>query len=223
MTDSDSNPPSHAPSPSPQTPDSDTTFCVSSQVTCHISVLAPKGSRAKPKVKKEVKMKEFTHQFCVTLECYLLLLKMILSKHGQDKYKVTAWKCYGIKILCSPSCVYAQVYIDAEPKLITQILRKSDAININIIDEYKVSLLWTKFLSFRDRGEDLLLQLTFVSISLWTDAELLVLHHSDMDLIDVKGVHSSVSDRIQSSDVLWVWHCYSANLRRGFLMLGSSE
>ena len=117
MADSDSNPPSCAPSPSPQTPDSDTTFCVSSQITYHISVLAPKGSKAKPKVKKEIKTKEFTHQFCATSECYLLLLKTILLKHSQDKYKVTAQKRYSIKILCSPSHVYAQVYVNAEPKV----------------------------------------------------------------------------------------------------------
>ena len=57
------------------------------------------GPRAKPKVKKEIKTKEFTHQFCATSECYLLLLKTILFKHSQDKYKVTAQKHDGIKVL----------------------------------------------------------------------------------------------------------------------------
>jgi len=42
-----------------------------------------------------------------------------LSKHSQDKYKVTARKRYGIKVLCSPSRA------------------KSDAIDIDTFDEYK--------------------------------------------------------------------------------------
>jgi len=50
----------------------------------------PKGSKAKKaKDKKETKTKEFMHKFHATPEAYLLLLTTSLSKHSQDKYKVT--------------------------------------------------------------------------------------------------------------------------------------
>jgi hypothetical protein len=89
-------------SPSPPTPESQRSFKVSSQVTYYVpSGVASKGK--KPKEKKELKMKEFAHEFHATQQAYLLLLSTILVKYGQEKYKVSEWQCYGIKVLCSPA------------------------------------------------------------------------------------------------------------------------
>jgi hypothetical protein len=86
----DDSDPSGAPSLSD--PESEVSFHVSSQVTHHVLTAAPRGSKAKAKDKKEINTKESTHPFHTTLASYLLLLATILSKHGQDKYKVTEWR-----------------------------------------------------------------------------------------------------------------------------------
>ncbi|KAF8237242.1 hypothetical protein L208DRAFT_1248422 [Tricholoma matsutake] len=112
----DSNPPSR--SISPVHSESEILFWVSTQVTYHITVAAA-GKKAKPKDKKETKTKEFMHKFCATSESCLSLLTAILSKHGQEKYKVSKRQRFGIKILCSSACV------------------KGDAIDIDNFDEYK--------------------------------------------------------------------------------------
>jgi len=99
----DSNPPSR--SASPVHSESEISFRVSTQVTYHIAVAAT-GKKAKPKDKKETKTKEFMHKFRATSESYLALLTAILSKHGQEKYKVSERRRFGIKILCSPARAY---------------------------------------------------------------------------------------------------------------------
>jgi hypothetical protein len=106
MSDSNSNPPSC--STSPVNSESEISLRVSTQVTTyHITAaVASAGKKGKPKEKKETKTKEFMHKFHATLESYLSLLTSILSKHGQDKYKVSERRHFGIKILCSPSCAY---------------------------------------------------------------------------------------------------------------------
>jgi len=64
-------------SPSSSDPNAEVSFHVSSQVTHHIVMAAPRGSKAKVKDKKEIKMKEFTHTFHTTLACDLLLLTTV--------------------------------------------------------------------------------------------------------------------------------------------------
>ncbi|KAM6491722.1 hypothetical protein JOM56_012762 [Amanita muscaria] len=112
----DSNPPFHPVSPVHS--ESEISFRVSTQVTYHITA-AVTGKKAKPKEKKETKTKEFMHKFRATSESYLSLLTAILSKHGQEKYKVSERRRFGIKILCSPARA------------------KGDAIDIDNFDEYK--------------------------------------------------------------------------------------
>ena len=106
MTDSGLDNAPCAPSPLHSESGTSQAFRVSSQVTYHVLTPVPKGSKAKAKDKKETKTKEFVHKFRATPESYLLLLTTILSKHGQDKYKVTERRRYGIKVLSSPARAY---------------------------------------------------------------------------------------------------------------------
>ncbi|KAF8218658.1 hypothetical protein L208DRAFT_1383235 [Tricholoma matsutake] len=83
MPDSISNP---SRSPSPSLPESQLSFKVSSQVTYYVSSGAVLKGK-KPKEKKEMKTKEFSHEFCATQEAYLLLLSTILAKHATIRDK----------------------------------------------------------------------------------------------------------------------------------------
>ncbi|KAJ6555691.1 hypothetical protein DFH09DRAFT_1084857 [Mycena vulgaris] len=55
------------------------------------------GARSKTKPKGK-KTKEFSHSFESLEENYMSLLKMILLKHGEDKYNITKKMTYGIKV-----------------------------------------------------------------------------------------------------------------------------
>jgi hypothetical protein len=102
------------------TPDSDSVVSsqhkvtIASQLTHHTVVPAKQGTKGKAKDKKEVKTKELSHTFSPTSENYLVLLKAVLAKHGEEKYNVTDKKRYIFKVLCPPAkafvlvnCIYA--------------------------------------------------------------------------------------------------------------------
>ncbi|KAJ7355887.1 hypothetical protein DFH08DRAFT_803820 [Mycena albidolilacea] len=55
-------------------------------------------SKTKPKTKKETKTKEFTYTFEASLSNYLDFLKLILEKHGEERYNITAKMLYSMKV-----------------------------------------------------------------------------------------------------------------------------
>jgi hypothetical protein len=75
---------------------------VVSTVTHHTLVAGPvtaKSKAGKPKDKKEVKTKEFSHhKFEPSEDNYLTLLKTILAKHGEEQYNITPKMVYTIKV-----------------------------------------------------------------------------------------------------------------------------
>ncbi|KAF8189594.1 hypothetical protein K438DRAFT_1552338, partial [Mycena galopus ATCC 62051] len=73
---------------------------------------------AKPKFKKDVKTKEFSHTFEGTEDNYLTLLKTILSKHGEAQYNFTKKMTYCIKVQMPGR-------------------KKGEALDIDDVDEYK--------------------------------------------------------------------------------------
>ncbi|KAJ6569892.1 hypothetical protein B0H10DRAFT_2238147 [Mycena sp. CBHHK59/15] len=88
-----------------------------SMVPGHTTATGAK-SKSKSKDKKETKTKEFLHIFESSEANYILLLKAILAKHGEDKYNITEKMTYSIKVHL-PS------------------VKKGDAVDIDSYDEYK--------------------------------------------------------------------------------------
>ena len=83
---------------------------VSVQLTLHTVIMAQPGSKAKPKDKKEVKMKELTFTISPIPEKYSTFLNAILAKHGEEKYNITRKKYYSFKVLCLPSKVFVILF-----------------------------------------------------------------------------------------------------------------
>jgi hypothetical protein len=80
---------------------------VVSYLIYHTLIHTKTSSKAKPKEKKEMKMKELSHTFLPISENYITFLTAILAKHGDEKYKLTEKRRYGVKILCPLACTKA--------------------------------------------------------------------------------------------------------------------
>lgn len=85
-----------------QAPETEHKAKVTAQLLYHIPVIvqgSATGAKSKPKQreKKETKTKEFPHTFQATIENYHELLKIILVKHGEEKYS-TDKMTYGMKV-----------------------------------------------------------------------------------------------------------------------------
>lgn len=94
--------PSDTASPEPGVETTHTAKVIST-VTHHKLVSPPTAtngakSKSKPKDQKETKTKEFTYRFESTADNYLALLKTILTKHGEEKYNITAKMVYSMKV-----------------------------------------------------------------------------------------------------------------------------
>jgi hypothetical protein len=82
-----------------------TTFAISLTTQ---KITPPKtGSKATPKVTKDTKTKET--KFTIDKENYLDFLKVLLSKHGETRYKITEWSTFSFKYLCPPVRKYVHV------------------------------------------------------------------------------------------------------------------
>ncbi|KAJ7201418.1 hypothetical protein GGX14DRAFT_371289 [Mycena pura] len=88
-------------------------------LTYHTTVAPKPGSKAKAKDQKEVKTKEVKFLFDSERGTYVWLFNVILTKHGEDKYKATEQTSFSIKVLVPPSRA------------------KSDALDIDGFSDYK--------------------------------------------------------------------------------------
>lgn len=79
---------------------------IASQMVYHTIVQPKAGSKAQPKDKKVTKSKEFEHVFAATSSNYGTLIKLILKKHGEEKYNFTDRKPFPFKIVCPPAKAY---------------------------------------------------------------------------------------------------------------------
>jgi hypothetical protein len=98
-------------SPSPEPQETTHKAKVISTVTHYTLVAVPGASggaksKTKPKTKKETETKEFTYTFEASLSNYLDFLKLILAKHGEERYNITAKMLYSMKVqLAGIKCV----------------------------------------------------------------------------------------------------------------------
>jgi hypothetical protein len=85
-----------------------TTFAISLTTQ---KVTPPKaGSKAAPKITKDTKTKET--KFSVGKDKYFDFLKLLLSKHGEKRYKISERSNFIFKYICPPArkCVTSSTY-----------------------------------------------------------------------------------------------------------------
>jgi hypothetical protein len=86
-----------------------TTFSTTFAISLTTQKITPRktGSKAAPKVTKDTKTKE--SKFTVDKNNYLDFLKVLLSKHGETRYKITERSIFSFKYLCPPARKYVHV------------------------------------------------------------------------------------------------------------------
>lgn len=87
---------------SPEPTSLSTTFAISLTTQ---KVTPPKtGSKAAPKITKDTKTKET--KFSVSKDNYIDFLKLLLSKHGEKRYKISERSNFTFKYICPPARKY---------------------------------------------------------------------------------------------------------------------
>lgn len=96
--DADTADPSVSPSPEP---DSHPTIEVKGHLT-YFKRVSPTNGKGKGREEKDDKKKSFQFEFITGEEGYLGLLRALLSKYGETRYRVQAKKPFAIKALVPP-------------------------------------------------------------------------------------------------------------------------
>jgi hypothetical protein len=82
-----------------------TTFAIS--LTTQKTSPPKPGSKAAPKVTKDTKTKET--KFSVKKDNYHDFLKLLLSKHGEKRYKISEKSNFSFKYICPPARKYVHI------------------------------------------------------------------------------------------------------------------